>query len=125
MWYCGNYLFAIGRQYVLELPIVKHPYAALLSEENRPHPVFLGKALTFEDEIIVNLLSPFVVDSVPDDHEIRNNTGSIDLRYTKSKRKMVMKQTICLQSSTVGVGEIPNLKEIVRLLQTREQSGGY
>ncbi len=113
-WHCADYLFAIGRQYVLKLPIVKHPYAALLSEGSRTHPVLLGKALTFEDELIVNLTSPFVINSVPEDGEIRNSVGSIQLKYTKSKRKMAMKQTIHFHVPTVGVDEIPDLKTLVR-----------
>ena len=113
-WRCEDYLFAIGQQYVLELPLVKHPYAALLSEEDRTHPVVLGKAITFVDEVIVNLPSLFAVDSVPEDREIHNGVGSIQLKYTKSKRKMVMKQTLRFHRPTVHVDEIFDLKALVR-----------
>ena len=113
-WRCEDYLFAIGQQYVLELPLVKHPYAALLSEENRTHPVVLGKAITFVDEVIVNLPSLFSVDSVPEDREIHNRVGSIQLKYTKSKRKMVMKQTLRFHHPTVPVNGILDLKALVR-----------
>ena len=111
-WRCEDYLFAIGQQYVLELPLVKHPYAALLSEENRTHPVVLGKAITFVDEVIVNLSSLFSVDSVPEDREIQNRVGSIQLEYTKSKRKMAMKQTLRFHRPTVPVDGILDLKEV-------------
>ena len=113
-WWCEDYLFAIGQQYVLELPLVKHPYAALLSEENRTHPVILGKAVTFSDEVIVNLSSLFLVDSVPEAREIDNRVGAIQLKYTKSKRKMVMKQTLRFHRPTVPVDEILDLKALVR-----------
>ena len=113
-WRCEDYLFAIGQQYVLELPLVKHPYAALLSEENRTHPVVLGKAITFVDEVIVNLSSLFSVDSVPEDREIQNRVGSIQLEYTKSKRKMAMKQTLRFHRPTVPVDGILDLKALVR-----------
>ena len=113
-WRCEDYLFAIGQQYVLELPLVKHPYAALLSEENRTHPVVLGKAITFVDEVVVNLSSLFSVDSVPEDREIHNRVGSIQLEYSKSKRKMVMKQTLRFHRPTVPVDEILDLKALVR-----------
>ena len=113
-WRCEDYLFAIGQQYVLELPLVKHPYAGLLSEESRTHPVALGKAVTFADEVIVNLSSLFSVDSVPEDREIHNRVGSIQLKYTKSKRKMVMKQTLRFHRPTVPVNEILDLKALVR-----------
>ena len=113
-WRCEDYLFAIGQQYVLELPLVKHPYAALLSEENRTHPVILGKTVTFADEVTVNLSSLFAVDSVPEDREIHNGVGFIQLKYTKSKRKMVMKQTLRFHRPTVPVDEILDLKALVR-----------
>ena len=113
-WRCEDYLFAIGQQYVLELPLVKHPYAALLSEENRTHPVVLGKAITFVDEVVVNLSSLLAVDSVPEDREIHNRVGFIQLEYTKSKRKMVMKQTLRFHRPTVPVDAILDLKSIVR-----------
>ena len=113
-WRCDDYLFAIGQQYVLELPLVKHPYAALLSEESRTHPVALSKAVTFIDEVAVNLSSQFSVDSVPEDREIHNGVGFIELKYTKSKRKMVMKQTLRFHRPTVLVDEILDLKALVR-----------
>ena len=113
-WWCEDYLFAIGQQYVLELPLVKHPYAALLSEENRTHPVIIGKAVTFSDEVVVNLSSLFSVDSVPEDREIDNRVGSIQLKYTKSKRRMVMKQTLRFNRPAVPVDEILDLKALVR-----------
>ena len=113
-WRCEDYLFAIGQQYVLELPLVKHPYAALLSEESRTHPVTLGKAITFVDEVTVNLPSLFSVDSTPEDREIHNGVGSIELKYTKSKRKMVMKQTLRFHRPTIPVNDILDLKALVR-----------
>ena len=113
-WRCEDYLFAIGQQYVLELPLVKHPYAALLSEESRTHSVALGKTVTFVDEVTVNLSSQFSVDSVPEDREINNRVGFIELKYTKSKRKMVMKQTLRFHRPTVFVDEILDLKALVR-----------
>ena len=113
-WWCEDYLFAIGQQYVLELPLVKHPYATLLSEENRTYPVALGKAITFVDEVTVNLSSLFAVDSVPEDREIENRVGSIQLKYTKSKRKMVMKQTLQFHRPAVPVDEVLDLKALVR-----------
>ena len=113
-WWCEDYLFAIGQQYVLELPLVKHPYATLLSEENRTYPVALGKAVTFVDEVTVNLSSLFVVDSVPEAREIENRVGSIQLKYTKSKRKMMMKQTLRFHRPAVPVDEVLDLKALVR-----------
>ena len=118
-WRCADYLFAIGRQFVLELPIVKHPYESLLSEEGRQYPVVLGKALTFEDEIVVNLAAPFVVDSVPENREIHNSVGFIQFSYTKSKRKLTMKQTTRFQHPRVEVNQMPALTEIVRVASNK------
>ena len=114
-WHCADYLFAIGQQFVLELPLVKHPYATLLSEESRVHPVRIGKALTFENKVNVSLPSSFSVDAVPEDHEIDNGVGSIKLKYTKSNRKMVMKQTVRFETPTVNTAQVAPLKELVRL----------
>jgi hypothetical protein len=94
---------------------VKHPYAALLSEESRVHPVRIGKALTFEHEVKVNLPSSFSVDAVPEDREIDNGVGAIKLKYTKSNRKMVMKQTVRFEMPTVNIDQVAPLKELVRL----------
>ena len=118
-WHCTDYLFAIGRQFVLELPLVKHPYAALVSEESRVHPVLLGKAMTFEDEVTVNMASSFTVDATPENREVSNDVGSIQLKYTKSKRKIVMNQTIRFQTPTVDLDQFANLKGLVRLASNR------
>ena len=118
-WHCTDYLFAIGRQFVLELPLVKHPYAALLSEEGRVHPVLLGKAMTFEDKVIVNMASSFTVDATPENREVSNDVGSIQLKYTTSKRKIVMNQTVRFQTPTVDLDQLANLKGLVRLASNR------
>jgi hypothetical protein len=51
---------------------------------------------------------------VPEDREINNRVGFIELKYTKSKRKMVMKQTLRFHRPTVLVDEILDLKALVR-----------
>ena len=118
-WHCADYLFAIGRQFLLKLPLVKNPYESLLSEERRTYPVVLGRTLTFEDEITVNLKSPFVGDSVPENREFYNSIGSVQINYTKSKRKLSMKQVLRLQQPRVEVNQVPALKELVRLASNK------
>lgn len=118
-WRCSDYLFAIGRQFVLKLPVVKHPYESLLSEQKRAYPVVLGKALTLEDEITVNLASQFVGDSIPENRELHNSIGSVQINYTKSKRKLTMKQILRLQQPRVEVDQVPALKELVRLASNK------
>ena len=118
-WRCSDYLFAIGRQFVLKLPVVKHPYESLLSEQSRTYPVVLGGTLTFEDEITVNLASQFVADSVPENRELHNSLGSVQINYTKSKRKLSMKQILRLQQPRVEVDQVPALKDLVRLASNK------
>ena len=118
-WHCSDYLFAIGRQFVLKLPVVKHPYESLLSEQSRSYPVTLGKTLTLEDEITVNLASQFVGDSVPENRELHNSVGSVQMNYTKSKRKLSMKQILRLQQALVEVDQVPALKDLVRLASNK------
>ena len=113
-WRCADYIFAIGRQYVLELPIAKHPYAALLSEEGRTHPVALGKTVVFEDEVSVNLPAGFVIDVVPEDLKIENDVGAVQFQYTGSKRKMATRQVVRFDMPTVGLEAIDSLKTLVR-----------
>ena len=59
-------------QFVLELPLVKHPYAELLSEERRMYPAAIGKALTLEDKITVSTEAPFKIDIVPEAQTLKN-----------------------------------------------------
>ena len=91
-WSCKEYLYAIGSQFVLELPLVKHPYAELLSEERRMYPAAIGKALTLEDKITVSTEAPFKIDIVPEEKTLNTEVAEIQLRYAKSKRKAEMHQ---------------------------------
>ena len=93
-WTCKEYLYAIGSQFVLELPIVKHPYAELLSEERRMYPAVIGKALSLEDKISVSTEAPFRIDTVPEERTLQTEVAEIQIRYAKSKRKAEMHQTI-------------------------------
>lgn len=118
-WHCADYLFAIGRQFLLKLPLVKNPYESLLSEDRRLYPVVLRRTLTFEDEVTVYLASPFVGDSVPENREFHNSIGSVQINYEKSKRKLSMKQILRLQKPRVEVDQVPALKELVRLASNK------
>lgn len=118
-WHCTDYLFAIGRQFLLKLPLVKNPYESLLGEERRTYPVVIGRTLTLEDEVTVNLASPFVGDSVPENRVFHNSIGSVEINYTKSKRKLSMNQILRLQKPKVEVDQVPALKELVRLASNK------
>ena len=54
-WNCADYTFAIGRQFVLNLPWVDLPYAELMTSSQRVNPIFLGKTSTFEENISLSL----------------------------------------------------------------------
>lgn len=118
-WTCKEYLYAIGKQFVLELPLVKHPYAELLSEERRMYPAAIGKALTLEDKITVSTEAPFKIDIVPEEQALKTEVAEIQLRYTKSKRKAEMHQTIRFLTPRVTPENILHLKDVVRTASNR------
>ena len=118
-WTCKEYLYAIGSQFVLELPIVKHPYAELLSEERRMYPAVIGKALTLEDKISVSTEAPFSVDTVPEEQTLKTEIAEIQIHYAKSKRKAEMHQTIRFLTPRVTPNNIYHLKDVVRIASNR------
>ena len=118
-WNCKEYLYAIGSQFVLELPLVKHPYAELLSEERRMYPAAIGKALTLEDKITVSTEAPFKIDIVPEEQTLKTDVAEIQLRYSKSKRKAEMHQTIRFLTPRVTPDNILHLKDVVRIASNR------
>ena len=118
-WTCKGYLYAIGSQFVLELPVAKHPYAELLSEENRMYPAVIGKALALEDKVSVSTEAPFRVDTIPEEQTLKNEIAEIQLRYTQSKRKAEMHQIVRFLTPTVTPRNIEHLKEIVRAASNR------
>ena len=118
-WTCQEYLYAIGSQFVLELPIVKHPYAELLSEERRMYPAVIGKALTLEDKISVSTDAPFRIDTVPEEQTLKTEVAEIQIRYSQSKRKAEMHQTIRFLAPRVTATNIYDLKDVVRIASNR------
>ncbi len=118
-WTCEGYLYAIGSQFVLELPLAKHPYEELLSEENRMHPVVIGKALALEDKVNVSTEAPFRIDTLPEEQTLNNEVADIQLRYTRSKRKAEMHQIVRFLTPTVTPRDIGHLKAVVRVASNR------
>ena len=118
-WTCKEYLYAIGSQFVLELPIVKHPYAELLSEERRRYPAAIGKALSLEDKVSVKTEAPFRINTVPEEQTLKTEVAEIQLRYTQSKRKAEMNQTIRFLTPNVKPEDILHLKDVVRIASNR------
>ena len=118
-WTCEGYLYAIGSQFVLELPLVKHPYAELLSEERRMYPAVIGKALSLEDKVTVSTKTPFTIETVPEELTLKTEVAEIQLRYTQSKRKAEMHQIVRFLTPTVTPINIEYLKEVVRAASNR------
>ncbi len=118
-WTCKEYLYAIGSQFVLELPIVKHPYAELLSEERRMYPADIGKALTLEDKISVGTEAPFRIETVPEEQTLETEVAGIQIRYAQSKRKAEMHQIIRFLTPRVTPDNIYPLKDVVRIASNR------
>ncbi len=118
-WTCDEYLYAIGSQFILELPLIKHPYAELLSEEHRYHPAVIGMALSFEDKITVLAEAPFVIDTLPQAQSLKTDVAEIKLEYTRSKRKAEMHQTVQFHVPRVNPNKIMQLKDIVKIASRR------
>ena len=118
-WSCKEYLYKMGDQFILELPVVKHPYAELLREEERDHPAVLGKNLTFEDEITVEIAAPFAMKVVPEPQKLQTDVAEIQLDYKQSAQKAEMKQMIRFHAPTVEAPKIRQLTDIVRLASSR------
>ncbi len=118
-WSCKEYLYKMGDQFIFELPIVEHPYAELLREDERDHPAVLGKAFTFEDQITVDSEAPFVVDMVPEPQKLQTDVAEIYVDYTKSGQKAKMKQTIRFHAPKVEVSQISNLTNVVRIASSQ------
>ncbi len=118
-WTCQEYLYAIGSQFILELPLLKHPYAELLSEDNRIHPAVIGKALSFEDELSIQADSAFVIDMVPEAETKKTDVAEIQLAYKHSKHKAEMRQLIRFYVPRVTANQIEHLKSVVRIASKR------
>ncbi|MDE0636268.1 MAG: DUF3857 and transglutaminase domain-containing protein [Candidatus Poribacteria bacterium] len=118
-WSCDEYLYKMGDQFILELPVVQHPYAELLREDERDHPAVLGKALTFEDQISVEVEVPFTVEMVPDPQKLKTDVAEIHIDYTKSGQKAGMKQTIRFHAPKVEAAQISNLTNVVRIASSQ------
>lgn len=114
-WSCKEYLYKMGDQYILELPVAKHPYAELLQEENRIHPAVLGKTLTLEDNISVETEAPFIVKMVPDEKNLQTEIADLQLHYTKSGQKAEMKQLVRFHSPTVKAENVSQLMDVVSI----------
>lgn len=118
-WSCKEYLYKMGDQFILELPVIEYPYAELLREEERNHPAVLGKAFTFEDQIIVDAETPFVIEMVPEPQKLQTDVAEIHLNYTKSGQKAEMKQAIRFHAPKVEATQISNLTNVVRIASSQ------
>lgn len=122
-WLCREYVYEIGGKYILELPVVKHPYAILLSEEDREHPVVIGKTLTLEDDITVDVDAPFTIEAVPESKKQKTDVAAIDINweldFNRSRRKAAMKQNISYHAPSVKAEHVTQLTNIVRLAASR------
>jgi len=117
---CDDYLTPVGDAYLLKLPIEQHPYAALLSEETREHPVAIGKNFTLEDEIQVKIPKTFTIQSIPKDAAIKTDLGEISVKYERSTNKVVMTQKFILNQPIIDVSQVPRLKQLVALASSEK-----
>lgn len=118
-WSCQGYLYEIADQFILELPVVSHPYAKLLREEERDHPAVLGKSLTYEDHITVEVEAPYRVSMIPQGNRLKTEVAEIQLDYKKSNKKAEMKQIVRFNVPTVDTTKIEDLKAVVRIASSK------
>ena len=122
-WLCQEYVYEIGGKYILELPVVKHPYAILLSEDDREHPVLIGKSLTLEDNITVDVEAPFKIDAVPESKKQKTDVAAIDIKWqldsNSSRQKAEKKQTIRFHAPLVKADQFTQLSDIIRIASNR------
>ena len=122
-WICQEYVYEIGGKYILELPIVKHPYTILLSEKEREHPVLIGKSLTLEDNITVDVEAPFTIETVPSSKKQKTDVAAIDIKWQLnskgSRQKAEKRQTIHFHAPLVKANQFTQLADIIRIASSR------
>lgn len=118
-WSCNEYLYKMGDQFILEIPIAKHPYAKLLREKERDHPAVLGKALTYEDQVNVNVEAPFAIKMIPEAQNLKTDAAEIQLDYNQSGQKAKMKQIIRFHVPKVEATKIGDLTDVVKIASSQ------
>jgi len=118
-WTCQEYLYEIADQYILEIPLVSHPYAKLLRDEERDHPAVIGKALTYEDNITVDVEAPFVMKMVPAENKLKTDVAEIRIDYKKSGKKAEMKQTVLFHVPSVEATKFQPLRDVVSIASSQ------
>ena len=115
VWSCEGYLYEIADQFILELPVVNHPYAKLLRDDERDYPAVLGQTLTYEDIITVEMEAPYEMKMVPQEHNLQTDVAEIQLEYKMSKRKAEMEQIVRFHAPKIEADKIGPLKDVVRI----------
>lgn len=121
-WNCADYTFAIGRQFVLNLPWVDLPYAELMTSSQRVNPIFLGKTSTFEENISLSLPLQFQIESLPKDLQIRNQTGVLDVSTSRQKRSASIKRKIQFNNSVIPANQFSEITEILKVASVKENT---
>ena len=114
-WTCKHYIYKMGDQYILELPVVNDPYAKLLRDEERDHPAVLGKAVTFEDIVTVEVEKPFNIQMVPETKKLFTDVAEIQLNYKESERKAKMNRIVRFNTPIVDTDQLGNLTNVVKV----------
>ena len=119
-WNCADYTFAIGRQFVLKLPLVDLPYAELMTTNQRVNPIFLGKASVFEENIFIDLPPQFQIESLPNELQIRNQIGALDVSISKQRRSASIKRTIQFNNPVIPANQFNEMTEILKAASGKE-----
>ena len=121
-WNCADYVFAIGRQFVLNFPFVDLPYAELVGNDQRVNPVLLGEAATFEEDISLSLAHQFQIESFPDDLQIRNQIGALNVSVSKQRRSASIKRTIQFDNSMIPANQFSKMIAILKAASGKENT---
>ena len=119
-WNCADYTFAIGRQFVLKLPLVDLPYAELMTTNQRVNPIFLGKASVFEENIFLKLPPQFQIESLPNELQIRNQIGTLGVSISKQRRGASIKRTIQFNNPVIPANQFNEMTEILKAASGKE-----
>ena len=119
-WNCTDYTFAIGRQFVLNLPFIELPYAELVTMNQRVNPTFLGNASTFEENIFISLTPQFQIESLPNNLQIRNQIGNLEVSASKHRRSGFVKRVIQFNNSVIPANQFSKMTTILKAASRKE-----
>ena len=106
----------------MNFPFVDLPHAELVGNDQRVNPVLLGEAATFEENISLSLAHQFQIESFPDDLQIRNQIGALNVSVSKQRRSASIKRTIQFDNSTIPANQFSKIIAILKAASGKENT---